>query len=347
MQKRILIISKLDEITHELIRKKCLAAVGGVAAGKGSFMTEIEILDEIETFRPNIMVVGADKITERIIELARDLQIIMVTRGNPVNVDLDCCKKNDVIVTNTPGRNANSVAELVIGLIICCARHVFSAHDSVRSGRASVKNFSEPVNRERDIIWISPSLKDVPHIAFRGTDILGKALGIIGFGAIGRRTASKAKALGMKVIAYDPNVSESALTEVGVEKTDLKDLLSESDFISLHCSETAETRKLIGEKELFLMRRSAYLINTARGSLIDHDALYNALKEKRIAGAAVDVFHYEPIVSQDPFLSLDNFIITPHIGGASSDVVTQHSMMIRESLDAFLDNSEEIPYRVV
>jgi D-3-phosphoglycerate dehydrogenase len=344
--KKILITSELDNKTLEALEKGFIITLKGRAAGEKNFLSESVMIEQINALEPEILIISADKINRAIIKAADSVKLIVVTRGNPVNVDLNACKEKGITVTCTPARNANCVAELVIALMICSARNLFQSFEAIKDGTAAVDKMTNVVDKGKDVIWSDPQLAVIPYIRFRGFDIQGKTLGLVGLGAIGRKTASKAIALGMDVQVFDPYVSEDEIRRIGAKPSSMDELLSESDFVSLHASVTKETEKMIGMQEFLKMKDTAYLINTARGALVDHDALYRVLKEKRIAGAAVDVFYYEPIALDDPFLKLDNFIITPHIGGASLDVITHHSKMALESILAYANNIE-IPYRVI
>jgi len=316
--KKVLVTADLDKESIEFITNSFVAVLRGRAAGGRDFLSEIHLTKEIETFQPEILIISAEPVTERVLNAASQLKLIAVTRGNPVNVDLDACKKRGIIVANTPARNANSVAELTIALIICSARNVFKAVDSVKNGTVTV-----------------------PH-RLKAT---GKSLGLIGFGAIGRKVAEKATCLGMRVIAYDPNIPAEEMKKFNVEHALFDELLCESDFVSIHCKLTSKTEGMIGKREFEIMRSSAFLINTARAGIVNREALYQALKKGQIMGAAFDVFYYEPIAADDPFLKLCNFVITPHIGGASRDVRVYHSRMILKTIMAYV-NDDRIPYRI-
>lgn len=343
--KKVLVTADLDKESIELITNSFATVLRGRAAGGRDFLSENQLTKEIDAFQPEILIISAEPVTERVLSVANHLKLIAVTRGNPVNVDLNACKKRGIIVTNTPARNANSVAELAIALMICSARNVFKAIDSVKDGTVTIPHKLKVSDRTKDIIWFDPKLKKQPYIEFQGVDIFGKSLGLIGFGAIGRKVAEKANCLGMKVIAYDPNIPAKEMKKFNVESVLFDELLSKSDFVSIHCKLTPKTEGMIGEREFDIMRSSAFLINTARAGIVNREALYQALKRNQIMGAVFDVFYYEPIAADDPFLKLHNFIITPHIGGASRDVRVYHSKMILETITAYASN-DRIPYRV-
>jgi D-3-phosphoglycerate dehydrogenase len=209
---------------------------------------------------------------------------------DPSRINLNEAKEYKVLVTNMPGCNAVSVAELVFGQIIALVRHT---HDADRSVKA---------NRWGD------------YLQYTGTELAGKTIGIIGMGNIGTRVAIRARAFEMNFRVYDPYIPESHVTALGGKWSSLNELLLESDFVTLHCPLTPETRDIIGEKELASMKPSAYLINAARGGIANEEALCRALQAKKIAGAALDVIEVEPPPKDHPLLQLDNVLWTPHLG---------------------------------
>jgi D-3-phosphoglycerate dehydrogenase len=250
-------------------------------------------------------ILGLDRCDASVIERADRLRVISRYGVGVDEVDLDAASQRGIVVANTPGANQTAVAELTIGLIFTLARDIPGVAQASRNGQ-----------------WKRSA----------GWELTGKTLGIIGFGAIGRDVARRAHALGMKVIAYDP-VSHGEAH--GVEAADLMTVLREADVISLHCALTPETHDLINAQTIEQMKPGAYLINTARGGLVDEDALYAALNSARLAGAAADVFKREP-PNGSPLLTLDNFIATPHIGATTRESVLRMSMMAAQNLVAVL-----------
>ena len=209
---------------------------------------------------------------------------------DPSRIDLNEAKKYKVLVTNMPGCNAVSVAEMVFGQIIALVRHTHEADRSVKANR-----------------WGD-------YLKYTGTELAGKTIGIIGMGNIGTRVAIRARAFEMNFRVYDPYIPESHVTALGGKWSGLNELLTESDFVTLHCPLTPETRDIIEEKELASMKPSAFLINAARGGIANEEALCRALQEKKIAGAALDVIEVEPPPKDHPLLQLDNVLWTPHLG---------------------------------
>jgi len=251
---------------------------------------EKKIIEKIED--KDILVVSMAPVTSRVIEAGKRLKLICCPRGAPLNIDINAAIKRGVLVVNAPDRSTNAVAELTIGLMLSIARHITKSACAFKNGIV------------------------LTQYECLGTELEGKTLGIVGFGSVGSCVAKKARALGMKVLVYDPYAPEDKILKVGGEKVELERLLKESDFVSLHPRLSPETFQMIGEKELALMKRNAYLINTSRGLVVDEKALYEALRNQKIAGAALDVLIRDRDPST-PLARLDNVIITPHIGGTT------------------------------
>jgi D-3-phosphoglycerate dehydrogenase len=212
---------------------------------------------------------------------------------DPSRVDLEAAREFKIWVTNQPGSNSVSVAELVLGQMIALARHTQEANRAVKENR-----------------WGE-------YLKFLGTELAGRMIGIIGMGNIGTRVAIRARAFEMSFLVYDPYIPESHVTALGGKWVALNELLSKSDFVTLHCPLTKETNRMIGDKEFSLMKSSAYFINAARGGIIDENALYRALSQKKIAAAALDAMEPEPPRKDHPLFQLDNVVLTPHIGAAT------------------------------
>jgi D-3-phosphoglycerate dehydrogenase / 2-oxoglutarate reductase len=214
-------------------------------------------------------------------------------------IDIEAAKEHKVLVTNMPGSNAAAVAELAIGQMVALARHTVAAHRAVAENRWS------------------------DYLKFIGFELAGKTLGIVGMGNIGTRVALRARAFEMQLLVYDPYIPASHVTALGGRYLSLHELLAEADFVTLHCPHNPETRHMIGERQFSRMQRTAYLVNLARGGIVDEEALYVALAEKRIAGAAIDVLETEPPRKDHPLLKLDNVVLSPHIGGSTREATNR------------------------
>ena len=269
-----------------------------------------------------ILVVEVDFVFEEVFEAALGLGLVGVCRATTSHVDVDAATRHGVLVVNTPGRNAQAVAEHALGLMLSLARRIPEAHAYVKGRR-----------------WQNPL---EPYLSLRGVELAGRTLGIVGFGAIGRSLASIASAVGMTCIAHDPYVSPPVENARLVE---LDDLLVESDFVSVHAPLTSETRRLMDARRLGLMKPTAYLVSLSDAAVVDEQALVHALSERRIAGAALDVFETQPIAPDSPLLRLDNVILTPHLGGATDETVERHSAMMADDVLRWLDG--ERPERLV
>jgi D-3-phosphoglycerate dehydrogenase len=282
-----------------------------------------ELAERIQRDRFNILICEGDNVDEELISQC-DLKIIACCRANPINIDVDAATKKKIPVIFTPARNADSVADLALGLMIAQARHMTLADRLLKSGQVKIES-------EEELI------KTLDR--FSGVELGLRTVGIIGFGAIGYRVAKRLLGFGSKILIYDPFVksSDPRLKEVGGRlTTKLDQLIKESDFITLHVAALPETDKLISRELIGMMKPTAYFINTSRGFCVDEDALFEALKEKKIAGAGLDVFVTEPVESTNKFLDLDNVTVTPHIGGDTVDVVRHHSEMIATDIERFI-----------
>jgi D-3-phosphoglycerate dehydrogenase len=265
--------------------------------------------------------------------------VIGCVRGTPVNVDTEEATRRGVVVLNAPARNAESVADLVLGLTLSVLRHIASTHHLIVS-RSLTEERAEDRQR-KDVVWRpSDPTAPVPYRVYKGPELATLTLGLLGFGAIGRRVCQRAVALGMSVLAYDPFVPDRDLAAAGAVAVAFDELFVRSDVLSLHAP-AQQGPPLVGERELTLMKPSAYVINTARASILDYTALARALQTGRLAGAGLDVFPDEPLSSSSPFLEMANVTLTPHIAGASSNVVEHHSEILLASLLALAQGRPE------
>lgn len=253
-----------------------------------------------------IMVVYA-KITRPIIDSARKLRGIVRYGIGVDNIDIDAATKRGVSVANVPDYSIGTVADHVLALLLALSRKILLADKTVRTG--------EYVGR-----WTSPSDK------IKGLDLERKVLGLIGLGKIGRAVAARAKGFGMKVIACDPYLDKEVARTLDFKLVDLDMLLRESDFVSIHTPLLAETCGMIGEREMKMMKETAYLINAARGPIVDEKALYKALEEEWIAGAGIDVYEKEPPDPTNPLFKLENTVLTPHIAWYTEDALRRLEM---------------------
>ena len=254
-----------------------------------------------------VLVVEADSVKGPVVELP--LLAVASTRGDPNNVDIPACTAAGIPVLNAPGRNADAVAELAVALIFAVNRHLLQADTDVRAGE-TYRNGT------------------IPYQRFRAWEINGQTAGLVGLGAVGRALRWRLEGLGARVIAYDPYNPEA--------KHSLEDVLAESDIISVHAPVTPETTGMIGPAQFALMRQGAMFINTARAQLHDTDALVETLRSGKLMGAGLDHFVGERLPTDHPLTTLDNVVLTPHIGGATWDTESRQAGMIADDLERLL-----------
>ena len=265
---------------------------------QGKKISQEELTDRIKGF--DAIVVGMEeKITEAVLGAATKLKIITKHGAGVDNIDIPAATRKGIPVVSAAGANSDAVADLTLGLFLSLARTIPFADRSVREGR-----------------W--------PRLV--GIQINGKVLGIVGLGQIGKKVAKRATGFDMKVLSYDVVKDEAFAKQWGITYLPLEEVLAQADFLSIHIPLNSSTRRLIGEKELRLMKKDSFLVNVSRGSIVDEEALCQALKEGRIRGAALDVFEQEP-PGQSPLLRLDNFIATPHMAGYTREALVETGMI--------------------
>ncbi|MEM0053164.1 MAG: phosphoglycerate dehydrogenase [Candidatus Micrarchaeia archaeon] len=281
----------------------------------GKWLNEEELISVIKDV--DAVVAASEPYTARVFDAAPKLKIIARFGVGYDNVNIPEATRHGVFVTILPGVNAETVAEHTMALIYAVARGIV---DCVKSTRPET--------------WTSVQKKYYStHTPF---ELHGKTLGIIGLGAIGTRVAKLCSGLDMKILAFDPYTKPEKAKEVNAELVSLERLLREADIVTIHCPLTQETRHLIGEKELKIMKKNAILINAARGPIVDEKALYKALKEGWILAAGLDVMEKEPPELDNPLFTLENVIITPHVGGASLENFMRCDAIIEEQIEQAL-----------
>ncbi len=253
-----------------------------------------------------LVVRSRTKANAEVIEAAENLKVIGRAGVGVDNIDVDKATEKGIIVVNAPGGNTISAAEHAIALLTSLARNIAVANSSVKRGE-----------------W-----KRSDHI---GVELNHKVLGVVGLGRIGSEVARRARAMGMKIVGYDPYISEEQAEKLGVEMADFESLIRQADFITLHLPLGSSTHHLIGEKEIAMFKPGVRIVNCARGGLIDEDALYAALKDGRVAGAALDVFEQEP-PEDCRLLELDNVIATPHLGALTREAQVNVARQVSEQV---------------
>ncbi len=262
----------------------------------------------------SILVVEADFVFEETFQQCPGLKFVGICRASTTQVDLEAASEHGAVVVNTPGRNARAVAEHALALILSQARRITQAHEFVSSGS-----------------WLNPV---AGYTGFRGVEVGARTVGIIGLGAIGRTLAEMCLGLGMKVVAYDPYVKE---VPGGVRMADLAALAQTSDFVSVHVPAAPDTTGLLDAEFFAHMKPTAYLVNCSDYQVAEEAALLDALRSRRIRGAALDVFETHPVTPNSPMLELDNVLLTPHIGGATDETIERHSRMMTDDILRFIN----------
>lgn len=295
--------------------------------GKGHFSKIKEYFgnedDVINTVKDNeILITDLAPITENIINKIPNLKFIGVSRGGPVNIDIEACMKNNITVVNAPGRNASAVAEFTIASILSETRLVTKGHQSMVNGE-----------------WRG----DLYRFDITGRELSELTIGLVGYSHIGKRVRDLLLPFGCKIIFSDPFVEEDEIDKKNnIERVTKEDLILRSDVISIHARVTKETEKFFSENEFSKMKKGSYFINTARGPLVDYDALLKYLKNQHLGGAALDTFDIEPLPKDHPLRRLNNVTLSPHIAGASIKTVYYAAEVIAEDLKNYLENKELI-----
>lgn len=260
----------------------------------------IEVLN-----RGEAAILGQDAADRRVFENCPNLKAIVKHGAGVDNIDLDAASDHGVIICNVPSMNAEAVAEYTVGLILAAARRIAEADRSMRAGE-----------------WGR----------FMGYQVTGKTIGIVGFGRIGQRVAKKLQGFEPQILAFDPFPNEEAARQQGVRLSTVDEVIEQADVLTLHLPLTAETRGLVSRERLARMKKSAILINTARAGVVDADALADALREGRLAGAAIDVFSEEPVNPDFPLIQMPSVISTPHIAAYSYDAMDAVSILAAHNM---------------
>lgn len=303
---RVYVARRLPEPALALLRSQAEITVWGtdeVPPPQDVLMREAAASD-------GLLPLLTDRIDGALLDAAPRVRVVSNCAVGFDNIDVAAATARGVVITNTPGVLTETVADFTMALLLASARRLVEGDKYTRAGK-----------------WQSwmPML-------FLGQDIHGATLGLVGLGRIGAAVAKRARGFGMKIIYYDVIRREDLERDLGIEFASLEDVLRRADFVSVHTPLTPQTRHLISAPQLRLMKRTAILVNTARGPIVDPDALYQALASGGIAGAGLDVFEVEPIPMDHSLLTLDNIIVAPHIASASVETRTKMALMAAENL---------------
>lgn len=262
----------------------------------------IEIIPDFEA----LVVRSETKVTRRIIEAAKKLKIIARAGVGVDNIDVGAATERGILVVNAPEGNTIAATEHTLALMLALARNIPQANGLLKQG-----------------VW--------ERKKFMGVELKGKTLGIVGLGKIGSQVARRARAFEMRVIAYDPYVSEETAAHLGVELRDFEGVLREADFLTFHLPFTKDTYHLVGPREFDLMKPGVRVLNVARGGIVDEEALYQAIKNGKVAGAAIDVFEEEPLRSS-PLLELEQVVVTPHLGASTAEAQVNVAVEVAQDI---------------
>lgn len=272
-----------------------------------------ERLDGVE-----LLVVHKAPVSGPLIESAQDLAVIGCARGGYENIDVDVAEEHGVSVLHGPGRNRDAVADYAVALLLASVRRIPHFASTTADGQWALEFDPETLPR----------------------DLASQTVGVVGFGNVGRGVARRLRAFGADLLVHDPYVEDATIEDAGAEPASLGDVLSSADAVTLHVRLTDETRHLIGADEFDRMAEDAILVNTARGGLIDEEALIEAIRGEAIGGAALDVFEEEPLPEDHPLLAIDDVILSPHTAGSTRDAVTNGVKIVTDGVLTMLDGGD-------
>jgi D-3-phosphoglycerate dehydrogenase / 2-oxoglutarate reductase len=311
-------VFELDITTHDLPWPDEPMEHGYAVEGMDGLKEYMGSADEVVSLTGDaeILVTQLAPLSASIMDRLPNLKFVAVSRGGPVNIDMKAARERGITVVNTPGRNASAVAEFTIGAILAETRNITKGHDALRKGEYR---------------------GDLYRADVTGRELHEMTVGLIGYGEVGRRVVKFLKVFGCRILVADPYVQLTAEDlRDGVIQTSFETVLAESDVISLHARVTPETTKMMNEETLRKMKPDATLVNTARGPLLDYDALTRVMQEGHLRGAMLETFGIEPVPADWPLLQLPNVTLTPHIAGASVHTVRYAAGLAAEEVRRYL-----------
>lgn len=342
MKKKLALCTPIPEKILQSVKEQCdITVCGELKHGKGNVTEEMTR----EECKGHELVVLGDEYAggETIREWAASgMKFMGVAKGTPATVDHEAIQEAGIELSYTPGRNRVAVAEFNMGLMIAVARNLTLSSTGLSRG----EHVGEPMEDIYDVpdvknVTFGPLDENHPFMDYGiGFELYGKKLGIAGYGAIGREVAVRAKAFGMEILAYDPYIPKEKIETDGVQAVDLDTMLSQSDMISIHLPVLPQTKGIVNKDWFSKMKSTAYVINTARAAVIDQKDFVEALQNKQIAGAAIDVYWKEPVPANHPLLKMRNVVCTPHMAGLTTDVDGWSGTMMGEEILAYLKGEQ-------
>ena len=302
---KVLLVDKVNVIAKEMLEKE------GFEVDLLNDLSEDEKLNILPDYQA-IVIRSSTNLTQKYLEAGSQLKLIIRAGEGTDNIDKKFAAEKGMIVENTPGQNSHAVAELALAHMFGLARHLQKADATTRAGQ-----------------WEKKKLK--------GTELLKKTMGLLGGGKIARHLAVMAKGIGMEVIVHDPYLKPE---DIEFPLVEFEELLKKSDYLSIHVPIVDSTRGMIGEAELAKMKKSAHIINCARGGIVDEQALADAVKDGVIKGAAIDVYTKEPAVADNPLIGVDNIQLTPHLGASSDEAQVNCAVAAADQIIAYFKNNE-------
>jgi D-3-phosphoglycerate dehydrogenase len=317
---KALITATFDETGLARLRRHMEVDYDDWRLSKRIFFNGEELAQRIQQAGADVVIVEADLLHDDVLDRCA-LRLIGCCRGDPINIGIERATSMGIPVLYTPARNADAVADLALGYMLALSRNIFTVNLLLREGRMRFQSTSDYLQA---------------YEQYGGSELGGMTIGIIGLGAVGRAVARRLQGFGSRILAYDPHVDAATFAAHRAESASLDDLLRQADVVTVHCPEMPATYGLIGPREIGLMRRGSFLLNLARASIVDEDALFEGLRNGRLGGAALDVFRDEPVQPENRFVGLPNVLVSPHLGGATRDVVRHQSRMIVDGIEAYL-----------
>lgn len=329
---KVLITARIDQEQVKRLESHGFSIKLGGFGQTGVKLNEDELITHFSDI--DIAIIEFENITQRVLKSAQSLKVLACLRNEPgASTDIPAASALGIPVLFTPGRNAVAVAEYTLGLMLSIARAIPTTHHLLRyTDELTAVAYSDKSGERKGVTSEWSMDPDAPFARFQGVELMGKTVGLVGAGFIGQEIAKRVIALGMTVIAFDPYANTAQLNKAAIELVSLDQLATQSDFVVMAAKVTEESKGVFSSKYFEKMKKSAYFINTARAALVDYEALIKVLSDGAIAGAALDVYPVEPLPTDSKLRKLNNVILSPHLAGASREVVLHHSKMVVDDL---------------